>query len=102
MEVVYEYCCGLDIHKKTVVACVVVPGTGKQPHKEIRTFNTMTADLLELADWLTAKRVTHVALESTGVLETSVERARGVVHVAAGECTPYQTSARTQNRRQGL
>ena len=48
MEVVYEYCCGLDIHKKTVVACVVVPGPGKQAHKEIRTFNTMTADLLEL------------------------------------------------------
>src|SRR5260370_138706 len=67
MEVVYEHCCGLDIHKKTVVACVVVPGSGKQPHKEIRTFNTMTADLLELADWLTAQRVTHVALESTGV-----------------------------------
>jgi transposase len=67
MEVVYEYCCGLDIHKKTVVACVVVPGAGKQPHKEIRTFNTMTADLLVLADWLTLKRVTHVALESTGV-----------------------------------
>ena len=40
---------------------------GKQPHKEIRTFNTMTADLLELADWLMAQRVTHVALESTGV-----------------------------------
>src|SRR5439155_531638 len=67
MEVVYEHCCGLDIHKKTVVACVVVSGSGKQPHKEIRTFNTMTADLLELADWLTAQRVTHVALESTGV-----------------------------------
>ena len=54
MEVVYERCCGLDIHKKTVVACVVVPGPGKQAHKEIRTFNTMSADLLELADWLTA------------------------------------------------
>jgi transposase len=46
---------------------VVVPGPGKQPHKEIRTFNTMTADLLELADWLTLQHVTHVALESTGV-----------------------------------
>ncbi len=67
MEVVYEHCCGLDIHKKTVVACVVVPGPGKQAHKEIRTFNTISADLLELADWLTAQRVTHVALESTGV-----------------------------------
>ena len=67
MEVVYEYCCGLDIHKKSVVACLVVPGPGKQPHKEIRTFNTMTADLLELADWLTAHRVTQIALERTGV-----------------------------------
>jgi len=67
MEVVYERCCGLDVHKQTVVACVVVPGAGQQPHKEIRTFNTMTADLLELADWLTTLGVTHVALESTGV-----------------------------------
>lgn len=67
MEVVYERCCGLDIHKQTVVACVVVPGPGREPHKEIRTFGTMTADLLELADWLTAHGVTHVALESTGV-----------------------------------
>ena len=67
MEVVYERCCGLDVHKETVVACVVVPGAGKRPHKEIRTFNTMTADLLELADWLTTQGATHVALESTGV-----------------------------------
>jgi transposase len=67
MEVTYERCCGLDVHKETVVACVFVPGAGKQPHKEIRTFNTMTADLLALADWLTAQGVTHVAIESTGV-----------------------------------
>jgi transposase len=67
MDVMYERCCGLDIHKQTVVACVVIPGAGKQPQKEIRTFKTMTADLLELADWLTAQGVTHVALESTGV-----------------------------------
>jgi transposase len=67
MDVVYERCCGLDIHKQTVVACVVVPGDDKRPRKEIRTFKTMTADLLQLADWLTAEGVTHVALESTGV-----------------------------------
>ena len=67
MQVVYERCCGLDIHKQTVVACVVVPGAGGQPHKEIRTFKTMTADLLALADWLAAQGITHVALESTGV-----------------------------------
>jgi transposase len=68
MEVVYERCCGLDVHKETVVACVVVPGTNQQhPHTEIRTFKTMTADLLELSAWLTTQGVTHVALESTGV-----------------------------------
>ncbi len=62
MEVTYERCCGLDIHKQSVVACLIVPG-----HKEIRTFGTMTADLLRLGDWLTEQRVTHVAMESTGV-----------------------------------
>jgi transposase len=67
MEVVNERCCGLDVHKQTVVACVIVPGTGRQPNKEVRTFGTMTADLLELADWLGACQVTHVAMESTGV-----------------------------------
>jgi len=67
MDILYERCCGLDVHKKTVVACVLVPGSGRQPTKEIRTFGTMTADLLELGDWLAEKGVTHVALESTGV-----------------------------------
>jgi transposase len=67
MDIMYERCCGLDVHKQTVVACVLEPGSGRQPKKEIRTFGTMTADLLQLGDWLTEKRVTHVALESTGV-----------------------------------
>ncbi len=67
VEVVHERCCGLDIHKQTVVACLVVPGSGKDPRKEVRTFGTMTDDLLELADWLTMAGCTHVAMESTGV-----------------------------------
>jgi transposase len=102
MEVVYGYGCGLDIHKRTVVARVVVPGPGKQPHKEIRTFNTMTAGLLELADWLTAHRVTHVALESTGVYwkpaRNVLESSFTLLLVKPG------TSSRCQaeNRRQGL
>ena len=62
MEVVYERCCGLDVHKRTVVACVLTP-----ERREVRTFGTMTADLLELGDWLIARRVSHVAMESTGV-----------------------------------
>ena len=67
MEVVYPRCCGLDVHKKVVVACLVTPGPAGQPSKTIRTFGTMTADLLALADWLMGAGCTHVAMESTGV-----------------------------------
>ncbi len=67
MDIVYERCCGLDIHKKQVVACVIAPGPDGQPTKQIRTFGTMTADLLALADWLRAQEVRHVAMEATGV-----------------------------------
>jgi len=62
MEVLYPRCCGLDVHQKTVVACVKTA-----EGKETRTFKTMTGELLEFADWLAAKGVTHVAMESTGV-----------------------------------
>jgi transposase len=66
MESVLERCCGLDVHKKTVVACVLVrKGAGWE--REIRTFSTMTMELLVLHDWLKAYGVTHVAMESTGV-----------------------------------
>ena len=67
MDVVYPRCCGIDIHQKIAVACVIVSETQGPPHKEIRTFGTMTDDLLALADWLTSEGVTHVAMESTGV-----------------------------------
>lgn len=62
MEVVYECCGGLDVHAKTVVACVI-----KKGRKEIRTFATMTEELLHLGDWLSSEGCTHVAIESTGV-----------------------------------
>lgn len=62
MDVINPRCCGLDVHKKTVVACIITTRT-----KETRTFSTMTKDLLELKDWLNECGVTHVAMESTGV-----------------------------------
>jgi transposase len=62
MEVVHARCCGVDVHKRTVVACVRSP-EGQQT----RTYGTTTGELLELADWLLACGVTHVAMESTGV-----------------------------------
>ncbi len=67
MDVLYERCCGLDIHKRMVVACLVTPGSDGAPVKAVRTFGTMTEDLLALADWLLAAGCTHVAMESTGV-----------------------------------
>jgi transposase len=65
MEVVHERCCGLDIHKKLIVACAVTPGNTGQPHKQVRTFGTMTDELQHLSDWLAEQGVTHVAMEST-------------------------------------
>jgi len=67
MEVVYECCCGLDVHKKSVVACILTAAPDGTVFKEVRTFSTMTQDLLAMADWLTNSGVTHVAMESTGV-----------------------------------
>jgi transposase len=66
MELVYERCCGLDVHKKMVVACLILMING-QRHKEIRTFRTTTQEVLLLVDWLSAAGCTHVAMESTGV-----------------------------------
>jgi transposase len=67
MQILYERCCGLDVHKRLVVACVLSGPPGRPVEKEIRTFETMTGDLLELSDWLLSRGVTHIALESTGV-----------------------------------
>ncbi len=66
MDVVHARCCGVDVHKATVVACLIVPGAQGRPTKEVRTFGTMTVDLLQLVDWLVAAGCTHVAMESTG------------------------------------
>src|SRR5438128_11374198 len=67
MEIVHARCCGLDVHKKSVVACVLLSQPDGLIERQVRTFRTMTGDLLELADWLHSLGVTHVALESTGV-----------------------------------
>ena len=67
MDILHERCAGLDIHKKTIAACVITPGPDGTPVKQVRTFGTMTDELLALADWLTNTGVSHVAMESTGV-----------------------------------
>jgi transposase len=67
MQVVHERCCGLDVHKKTVVACVLRNHEDGTLERFIRTFSTMTANLLALSDWLTSLDIKEIALESTGV-----------------------------------
>jgi transposase len=76
MQVLYNTCCGIDGHARTDVVCLIHEGK-----REIRTFSTMTDDLLNLLDWLISQGCTHAAIESTGVywkpvfniLETSIE-----------------------------
>ena len=66
MEVLRPRCCGLDVHKETVVACLRLVIDGKAV-KETRTFQTTTASLIELSDWLAENACTHIAMEATGV-----------------------------------
>ena len=67
MQVLHERCCGLDVHKKTISACVLVTRADGKVQRRLRTFGTMTADLLALSDWLAELEVAQIALESTGV-----------------------------------
>ncbi len=62
MEIMYQRCCGLDVHKKSITVCTLTP-----EGKEIKTFGTMTHDLITLIDWVKSKRCTHAAMESTGI-----------------------------------
>jgi transposase len=67
MEIMYQSCAGLDVHKKSVVVCRITPKAEGGWAKDIKTFGTFTEDLLTLLDWLRAGNVTHIAMESTGV-----------------------------------
>jgi len=65
MEVLYPRCAGLDVHKDVIVACVRC--VSEPTHHEVRSFDSTTRGLLELADWLALHACTHVAMEATGV-----------------------------------
>jgi transposase len=87
MDVLYPTCCGLDVHKQTVVACLSRRAAGER-RKEVRTFGTTTEALRALRDWLVAAGCTHAALESTGVYW------RPVWHVLEGACELLLVNAR--------
>jgi hypothetical protein len=67
MDILYARCAGLDRHKRSITACRLTPGAAGAVTQEIRTFGTMTAELLALGDWVADGGVTHIAMESTGV-----------------------------------
>lgn len=67
MEAILERCCGLDVHQATVVACIAIGAADRKPRSEVRRFGTTSAELATLRDWLLAEKITHVAMESTGV-----------------------------------
>ena len=67
MDTLYPRCAGIDVHKNTVVVCVRCADRPGKGFEEVRTFSTLTRDLLALSDWLADHGVTHVAMESTGV-----------------------------------
>ncbi len=80
MDVVYRCCCGLDVHKESVVACVLWATSEGEHRQEKRRFGTFTCDLLALSGWLEGCGVTHVVMESTGVYW------KPVGHVLEGHC----------------
>jgi len=66
MHVLYPRCCGIDVHKASISACILIQGPGGK-ERHLRRFGTMTHNIAELADWLAAHGVTNVAMESTGI-----------------------------------
>lgn len=67
MDVMYEVVCGLDVHKETIVACVIESAGGRKTKQEVRTFCAHTRDLYQLRSWLLEKKVEAVAMEGTGI-----------------------------------
>jgi transposase len=67
MDTIYTHCAGLDVHQKEIVVCVLIGSSDEELVKEVRTFPTFTKNLYEMLRWLEELRITHIAMESTGV-----------------------------------
>lgn len=93
MQVVYTRCCGLDVHKKSVVACVLITEPDGTMHRRVRTFSTMTADLLALDDWFRQLEVVTVGHESTGTINDTfiVATSRALVGRCMSIIRPLRT-----------
>lgn len=93
MEAILERCAGLNVHQEIVVACVLFGPLEQSPKMEIRTFCTMTIELLALGEWLTDMQCTHFAVESTGVFWKPVWNVLDAFDL--GYCLPTPTTSRT-------
>jgi transposase len=67
MEAIIQRGCGIDVHKKSITVCLTTGKPHEEPTETVKTFSTMTRDLLACRDWLVSEGCTHVAMESTGV-----------------------------------
>jgi transposase len=67
MEILHQSCCGIDVHKQFLIACLLTVDEPGHQHKEMRRFSTMTGALLSCVDWLQQAHCTAIAMESTGV-----------------------------------
>src|SRR5262249_16466917 len=103
MEIVYRRCCGIDVHKDFITACVLVNEAGK--HREVRKkeFRTYWSDLQKLKLWLYASKVEQVAMESTAVYWKPVWNVlEGSLPAAFGEPAPHAEHSRTEDRPERL
>jgi len=95
----FFFCCaGLDLHKKSVEACVRRMEPSGHVHQQTRHWGTMTRDILMMADWMAAQGVTHVAMESTECTGSRLQHLGKPLHRVAGECPAPEAGSRTQER----
>ena len=67
MKDLLEVCCGLDVHKEMIAACLLSGSLGTEPKEEVREFSTLLSGLEEMREWLKANNCMYIAMESTGV-----------------------------------
>ena len=90
MEIVHPRCCGIDVHKASVVACLRIQES-RRTRTEIRRFGTTTTELLQLHRWLTEASCTHVAIESTSIYWKPVFN---VLEAPLRSCSPMRITSR--------
>ena len=99
IRIVHPICCGLDVHKESVSACVIFPDSNGDEQHEIKVFGTFTDDLKQLRQWLLDHECPVVAMESTGVYWRPVHKCIGASGSSCpGQCSEHEKRFWTQDR----